>query len=42
MTIVQPSDDLVAGLKDIGAAMLENWNAKASDDAKAILSQYQN
>lgn len=42
MTSVQPSDDLVAGLKDIGAAMLENWNAKASDDAKAILSQYQN
>ena len=42
MTIVQPSDDLVAGLKDIGAAMLENWNAKARDDAKVILSQYQN
>lgn len=42
MTIVQPSGDLVAGLKDIGAAMLENWNAKASDDAKAILSQYHN
>jgi len=42
MTIVQPSDDLVAGLKDIGAAMLENWNAKARDEAKVILSQYQN
>jgi len=41
MTIVQPSAELVAGLQAIGAAMLDNWNAKASDQAKAVLSAYQ-
>ena len=41
MTIVQPSAELVAGFQAIGAAMLDNWNAKASDQAKAVLSAYQ-
>lgn len=41
MTIVQPSEALVAGLKEIGETMLENWKAGASDSAKAILSAYQ-
>ena len=41
MTIVQPSAELIAGLQAIGAAMLDNWNAKASDQAKAVLSAYQ-
>lgn len=40
MTIVQPSAELVAGLQAIGAAMLDNWNAKAIDQAKAVLSAY--
>ncbi|RME14131.1 MAG: C4-dicarboxylate ABC transporter substrate-binding protein [Alphaproteobacteria bacterium] len=41
MTIAQPSEALVAGLKAIGAQMLENWKANASDAAKAILAAYQ-
>ncbi|NDR56253.1 TRAP transporter substrate-binding protein [Aliiruegeria sabulilitoris] len=40
ITIVQPSEELVAGLQAIGAAMLEKWNEKASDEAKAILEAY--
>ena len=40
ITIVQPSDELVAGLQAIGAAMLEKWNEEASDEAKAILDAY--
>ncbi|SDJ77714.1 TRAP transporter substrate-binding protein [Aliiruegeria lutimaris] len=40
ITIVQPSAELVSGLQAIGAAMLENWNEKASDEAKAILEAY--
>lgn len=40
ITVVQPSEELVAGLKAIGAQMLENWNTKASDEAKAILEAY--
>jgi TRAP-type C4-dicarboxylate transport system substrate-binding protein len=42
ITVYEPSAALVEGLQDIGAAMLENWNANASDSAKAILSAYQN
>lgn len=42
ITVYEPSAELIAGLQDIGATMLENWNASASDSAKAILSAYQN
>lgn len=41
MVIVEPSAELVAGLKEIGATMLEGWKANASDSAKAILSAYE-
>ncbi len=41
MTIYAPSEQLVADLQGIGAQMLENWNASASDEAKSILSAYQ-
>ena len=39
--VYEPSPDLVAGLKKIGAEMLEKWNANASDQAKAVLSAYE-
>ncbi|MFD0982531.1 TRAP transporter substrate-binding protein [Tropicimonas aquimaris] len=42
ITIVQPSEELVAGLQAIGEAMLEKWNETASDEAKAILEAYNN
>ncbi|MGR3492428.1 MAG: TRAP transporter substrate-binding protein [Shimia sp.] len=41
MTIVEPSDALTEGLQEIGAQMLENWKAGASDAALAILTSYQ-
>jgi TRAP-type C4-dicarboxylate transport system substrate-binding protein len=37
ITVYEPSAELVAGLEAIGATMLENWKASASDSAKAIL-----
>ncbi|MCF6273500.1 MAG: TRAP transporter substrate-binding protein [Rhodobacteraceae bacterium] len=40
MIIVSPSPELVAGLQAIGAEMLENWKAEASEDALSILSAY--
>ncbi|MER0239237.1 TRAP transporter substrate-binding protein [Fulvimarina sp. MAC8] len=42
MTIVEPSDELLAGLKEIGATMQEEWQASASEEAKAIVEAYQN
>ncbi len=42
MIIVSPSPELVAGLQAIGAEMLVNWKANASDDALSILSAYNN
>lgn len=41
MIIVEPSETLTAGLKEIGAQMLTNWEVSASDAAKAILTTYQ-
>lgn len=40
MTIVEPSSELVEGLQEIGATMLENWKANASEDAMEILTTY--
>lgn len=40
MTIATPSPELIAGLKEIGAQMLESWNAGASDAAKSIVAAY--
>jgi len=42
ITVYEPSAELVESLQTIGATMLENWNANASDSAKAILTDYQN
>lgn len=40
--VYEPSAELVAGLQEIGATMLENWKANASDAALAILDGYTN
>ncbi|KQB96712.1 C4-dicarboxylate ABC transporter substrate-binding protein [Loktanella sp. 1ANDIMAR09] len=40
--VYEPSAELTEGLQAIGATMLDNWNANASDSAKAILEAYQN
>ncbi len=42
IAVYEPSAELVAGLQSIGATMLDNWNAAASDSAKAILETYNN
>lgn len=41
MIIVEPSDALTAGLQEIGAQMLANWEASASEAALSILTTYQ-
>lgn len=41
MIIVEPSEALTAGLQDIGAQMLTNWQANASEAALSILTTYQ-
>jgi len=40
MTVIAPSPELMAGLKEIGAAMLEGWKAQAGENGAAILSAY--
>lgn len=42
IVVYAPSAELVAGLQDIGATMLDNWKANASDSALAILDSYSN
>jgi len=42
ITVYEPSPALVEGLQGIGATMLENWKASASDSAKAILESFEN
>ena len=41
MIIVEPSDALTAGLQEIGAQMLKNWEDSASEAALSILTTYQ-
>lgn len=41
ITIVQPSDELMDGLREIGAQMLVNWKEKAGDTGAAVLEAYQ-
>lgn len=41
MIIVEPSEALTAGLQEIGAQMLTNWKASASESALSILTTYQ-
>lgn len=40
MTVVQPSDELMAGLRKIGEQMQEKWAEKASAEAKEILAAF--
>ncbi|UXX84284.1 TRAP transporter substrate-binding protein [Roseovarius pelagicus] len=40
ITVVEPSDELMTGLRAIGDTMLENWKAKAGADGEALLSAY--
>ena len=42
ITVYEPSAELVSGLQEIGATMLESWNANASDSAKAVMDAYNN
>ncbi|MDZ7905836.1 MAG: TRAP transporter substrate-binding protein [Cypionkella sp.] len=39
--VYDPSAELTAGLQEIGGKMLESWNARASEQAKAILAAFQ-
>lgn len=41
ITVVQPSDELMTGLREIGAQMLENWTAEAGDSGVMLLQAYQ-
>ncbi|RMD49348.1 MAG: C4-dicarboxylate ABC transporter substrate-binding protein [Alphaproteobacteria bacterium] len=40
MKVVEPSPELMEGLKEIGARMLEGWKAKAGPEALAALKAY--
>ncbi len=40
MTINQPTEELMDALKEIGAAMTEQWKASAGADGEAILSAF--
>ncbi|KRS16369.1 TRAP transporter substrate-binding protein [Roseovarius indicus] len=41
ITIVEPSEELMTGLREIGAQMLENWKEEAGEDGAALLDAYQ-
>lgn len=41
ITVVEPSEELMTGLREIGAQMLENWKAEAGDTGEALLGAYQ-
>ena len=40
ITVYEPSAELVEGLQQIGAQMLENWEANASEGALSVLQAY--
>ena len=42
MTIVEPSAELIEGLKEIGSQMQVEWQENASDEAKMIVKEYSN
>ena len=42
ITVVEPSDELMAGLREIGAQMVADWTAEAGEAGEALLSAYQN
>jgi len=41
ITVVTPSPELMAGLKEIGASMLEEWRTKAGAEGETLLKAYQ-
>jgi TRAP-type C4-dicarboxylate transport system substrate-binding protein len=41
MTVAEPSEELVAGLQEIGQQMLESMSVDASEEALAVLEAYQ-
>jgi hypothetical protein len=40
MTVVEPSEELMSGLRKIGEQMQEKWNETASADAKDVVAAY--
>ncbi|MCB1857947.1 MAG: TRAP transporter substrate-binding protein [Gammaproteobacteria bacterium] len=40
IVVVQPSDELMTGLREIGAKILEDWQVSAGDDGAALLRAY--
>ncbi|GLQ06889.1 TRAP transporter substrate-binding protein [Sneathiella chinensis] len=40
ITIVTPTEELMTGLKEIGATMLEDWKAAAGEEGQKVLSAY--
>lgn len=41
ITVVEPSEDLMTGLREIGAQMLERWKEDAGDTGQQLLDAYQ-
>jgi TRAP-type C4-dicarboxylate transport system substrate-binding protein len=41
MNVVEPSEELMAGLRAIGAQMREEWNKTASAAAKGVMAEFQ-
>jgi TRAP-type C4-dicarboxylate transport system substrate-binding protein len=41
ITVVEPSEELMTGLREIGAQMLENWKAEAGEAGASLLGAYQ-
>ena len=41
ITVVDPSDDLMTGLREIGAQMLESWTEDAGETGQQLLDAYQ-
>jgi TRAP-type C4-dicarboxylate transport system substrate-binding protein len=41
MTVAPPSDALKSELQDIGATMTDEWLAKAGDNGKKLVEDYQ-
>lgn len=40
ITVVEPSEELMQSLREIGMKMLEEWTAEAGDSGKALLDAY--
>lgn len=40
MNVIEPSEELITGLKSIGSIMQEQWNNSASSEAQSIIQNY--